>query len=163
MKDQTFNGKEHAEEIFFKSALGVEETFENIKNRFPNPYDYIDCSNERYLLKFTKRRLFFCEYNLHCDIAQYDNKYQLKLYYTIDNVKWTYWLFGILYAVLVSSTKILAKGDETINMLIFFGLLALILWGTYNNVYANPAQELLDNCKKIKKELEAYIKLVLEP
>lgn len=163
MKNQRFNGIENAEEIFFRSKKNEEETILGIKSEISKRTDGYDTSAGDVYIRFTKRRLFFCEYHINCEIQKTENRYRLRLFYTIDNTQWTYWLFGILTLVVISWTKILAKGDETTNALIFLGIIAFVLYGTYKNIYANPAQELIDSCNKIKKELEAYVKLELEP
>ena len=163
MKDLTFNGKEHAEEFFFKSAFGTEETIEKIKQHFPSPYGYYNTSAGNHNLKFTKIRLFFCEYNLHCDFQQSDNKYRLQLYYSISNTQWLYWVCSILFVIIISTTKVLAHGDDTTNSIIFIVLLILINLFIKRVFSDAPASELLEACKTIKKELGAFIKLEIEP
>ncbi|MCR4614345.1 MAG: hypothetical protein K5778_10165 [Bacteroidaceae bacterium] len=163
MKDETFKGPARAEEMYFKSALDVEETLKKIQEHFPAPGGYYNISDDEYRIKFSKRRLFFCEYNLHCDIEQSDNKYRLQLYYTINNTQWVYWVAAVLYFVFISTTKIFAHGDDSTNTWISIGLFTALLLIVRRFIYSIPAEELRDACQSIKKELGAFIKLELEP
>lgn len=163
MKDETFKGKEHADEMYFKSALDVEETLKRIQDRFPAPGEYYNTSENSCSIRFTKRRLFFCEYNLHGDIQQSDNKYRLQLYYSIANTQWAYWVAAVLYFVVISTTKIFAHGDDTTNTWIAIGLLIVLLLIVRRVLYSFPTEELRDACQSIKKELGAFIKLEIEP
>lgn len=163
MKDDTFDGINHAEEIFFRSKYSDEETKHIIKNKLAIPYGYFDNSSSSNNLLYTKKRLFFCEYNLHCDIHMTDNRYRIQLYYTKGNINWTYYVSIILFIFFVGCSKILAKGDDTVNMIIFFALLLFVAWAIYRIFDANPSEELRQACRNIKKELEASVKLELEP
>lgn len=163
MRDKTFDGYNNAEEILFKSTLSEEQTIDFIKNKISVPYDYADNTSNDKELEYTKRRLFFCEYSIHCDIVKVDNKYRLKIYYTKQNLEWAFWLFGLLALFLMYKSN-LAKGLEDItSVLVFLGGLLFVLWIVNGFVEANPSQELYDACKSMKKELEATIKLELEP
>lgn len=162
MKDHTFNGKEHADEMYFKSALDVEETLKRIQDRFPAPGQYYNTSENSRSLKFSKRRLFFCEYNLHCDIQQSDNKYRLQLYYTIANTQWVYWAAGILFLVFNAVTHVFSTSDDS-AMWIFIGLMVLLQLMVNRFINSIPAEELRDACQNIRKELGAFIKLEIEP
>lgn len=163
MQEITFKGFDHAEELYFKSALNEMETLDIIKNRFPRPSGYWDNSNNNTRLIYTKRRLFFCEYNIHCDIQKVENKYRLQLYYTIESINWTYGLSVILWILFVGETRIFAKGDDLTNFALFIGIMGLIIWSVYRVFDANPSLELLNACRCAKKELEACIKLEIEP
>ena len=162
MKDETFKGKEHADEMYFKSALDVEETLKRIQDRFPAPGEYYNTSENSRSLKFSKRRLFFCEYNLHCDIQQSDNKYRLQLYYTIANTQWVYWVAGILFVVFAAVTRVFGTSDDS-GTWIFIGLMVLLQLMVNRFINSIPAEELRDACTRIKKELGAFIKLEIEP
>lgn len=162
MKDETFKGKEHADEMYFKSALDVEETLKRIQDRFPAPGEYYNTSENSRSLKFSKRRLFFCEYNLHCDIQQSDNKYRLQLYYTINNIQWVYWVAGILFVVFAAVTRAFGTSDDS-GTWIFIGLMVLLQLMVNRFINSIPAEELRDACPRIKKELGAFIKLEIEP
>lgn len=164
MKDQTFNGIDNAEEIFFVSKLDSQETIKRIRDEIDRRCSggFIDISTGSDL-KFTKRRLFFCEYYINCDITSNENRYRLRLYYDIRNTEWTYWVFGILYLLIVGYSKILAKGDETTNTIIGIIGLLIVIGVTGANVKSGPEEELQNNCKRIKREIAAYVKLELEP
>lgn len=163
MKDQTFNGRYHSEDIYFKSSQEPESIIQGVKKKISSQLSgYYENTADETHLKFIKRRLFLCEYNLCCDIGRVENKYILRIYYTIENINWTYWLFGILTIFIIGSTKVLAKGDDTVNTLIFIGIVALVLWVTHGHFNSTPQEELYSECKRVKKELESYIKLELE-
>ena len=163
MKDVTFDGIQHAEEIFFKSKFSEEETKDIIKKKLAIPYGYYDNSDSSDRLLYTKKRLFVCNYNLHCDIQVTDDRYRLKIYYSKSSISWLYYLSIFLFVLFIGCSKILAKGDDTLNMIIFFGLILLVGFSVYRIFDANPSVELRDACRNIKKELDATIKLELEP
>ena len=163
MKDEAFDGIQHAEEIFFRSKISEEETKNIIKNKIANPYGYYDNSFNSNMLIFSKKRLFLIEYNLHCDIQVTDDRYRLKIYYSRASISWLYYLSIFLFVLFIGCSKIVANGDDTVNMIIFFGLLLFIGLAIYRFFDANPSEELRDACRNIKKELEAAVKLELEP
>ena len=167
MKDETFNGSAHAEEIFFKSAFSEEETLEKIKSKISYHCGTLtDNSIDRYNLKFTKQRLFWFGSNVHCDIQKYDNKYLLKLYYTIEDITWACIVFVILLIAFLGTTKILNplldSTSETTSGLIVIGIILIVIRLVYVFLHTDPKEDAYSLCKLLKREMEGYAKLELE-
>lgn len=167
MKDETFNGSAHAEEIIFKSALSEEETLEKIKSKMRYHCGTLtDNSIDRYNLKFTKQRLFLFGSNVHCEIQKYDNKYRLRFYYTVEDVTLACVVLVILVIVFLGATKILVplldSTSETVGGLIGIGIIFVVIRLVYVFLHTEPQEDAYSICKFLKKEMEAYAKLELE-
>lgn len=166
MKDVAFDGIQHAEEIFFRSKFSEKETKDFIKKKLAIPYGYYDNSTSSDRLLYTKKRLFICDYNLHCDIQMTDNRYRIRLYYTKANMNWTYFLPIILFlllSILIGSTKIFAHSSDITTGIVALVVFLISYFTVKNNLHTNPTNELREACRNIKKELEASVKLELEP
>lgn len=168
MKDETFNGYDHAEEIFFKSSLSEEETLERIKSKMSYHCGALrDDSSDRYRLIYTKQLLFMFGFHIHCDIQRNDNKYQLRLYYSVIDVTWACVVFSILLIVFLGVTKILVplldSTSETVGGLIGIGIIFIACRLVYVFLHTEPQNEAYSICKSLKKQLESYVRLELEP
>lgn len=162
MKDKKFYDLQHSEVLIFKSMLSEEETIEYIKSRIPIPYDYVVNSNNDYYLKYTRRRLYVFEYSIHCDIMRVNDKYRLSLYYTKDESDWISGLACLLTFLIVGS-KLVDELSSLATFLISIGSGLFVAWALEKIIDGGQTQMLKNACESIKRELEACIKLELEP
>lgn len=163
MKDQIYNGIDYAGEFLFRSAFGKEETLEKIKEHFPRPYRFYDQGAYTDFIMLSKRRLFFCEYNIHCRVYQNhinNDRYQFQLYYTYDSAADSITAAsGIVVAILLAFFGGFSNGNWMVSIPIILG----VWWVTARMLVELPTKELYSSCEYIQKEMEKYIKMEIEP